>query len=111
MKVTDRTEENEEIPRDIHWDKKVRIVFVPSKGLNKRAASIIKQDYDMKKGKAIVWVRRALLEYFLLENGLLKSKTAEPGENAEIRGDNGQIAIHNARQIRMELKSLRAKPA
>lgn len=110
IEITGCKEETEAIPKDEHWEAIVDVVFTPSPQLPTKAANIIEQDYDMTNGKVTVKVRRALLEYFLLENLLLKSKTAEPGENAPLREDNGQVAIQNVKAVQNELKMLRKNP-
>ena len=56
----------------------------------------------MMDGKVTVKVRRALLEYFLSENALPGSKTAEPGEGAKMRKGNGQVAIQNLDEVQRE---------
>ena len=107
LNITSRAAETEQIPTDIHWESYVDVIFVPSPHLPGNATRIIEQDYEMDNGRATVKVRRALLEYFLNENALLKSKTAEPGENAKIRQDNGQVAIENILEVKREVQFLR----
>jgi len=110
VKITGCKDETDAIPKDEHWESIVNVVFTPSLQLTTNAAKIIEQDYNMVNGTVIVKVRRALLEYFLLENLLLKSKTAEPGENAPIRKDNGQVVIQNVKAVQNELQTLRKAP-
>ncbi|MDT8392118.1 MAG: WYL domain-containing protein [Lentisphaeria bacterium] len=97
------------VPLDKNWEARVEVVIKPSKQLEQGATAIIEQEYDMSDGQAKRKVRIAQLQYFLHENCLLDSTTAEPSGRENIRPDNGQIRIENLEEVKAALSQERGQ--
>ncbi len=91
------------IPDDKNWNEYVRIIVVPKPKLSKSASKITTHEYGMQDGKASVEMRRALLDYFLLDYSFTHEFM---GRGDKIKRENENVAIENFDTIISELKYL-----
>ena len=99
----DIDEEIDHVPDDTRWETKIGVQIAPSPSLPENAAKIVEADYGMTNGLLTIDIRRAMLKYFLIENGFSMGPKSGPSKETNFRGDNGLVAIANMDSVKSVL--------
>ena len=91
-------DESELRASDLQWNKIVSVVLEAHPSIQHKLA--IELDYDMEQGQLVLEVRAALLGY------LLRQWNVDCTENSSLKGNEYQLWLSNANQIKNELSGV-----